>query len=202
MLFVKIDKMKFLSFCSIILIAINIVVTDLVLGVFYNKISQYFPVSELYMRNFLFSGITMVMVGYLIKKYSDKINTISNKALFLSLAAGVIIFAAEYMIFEHKAAISGKIMAIVLFILATNNEKNITYSLKNKILSEIPLVIYIVHLPLSTLIWYFINEFSFTENIVFSYIYPIIIVLLSLAVSYIVSIFIVKSQSSKMKATE
>lgn len=202
MFFVKIGKMKFLSVCSIILVFINIIVTDFILGLFYYKISQNIPESALLVRNFLLSGITMFMVGYLIKKYSEKVNTLSNKTLFITLAASVVIFAAEFLLFEQKTALSNKITAIALFILATNNERNIKYSTKDKILSEMPLVMYIVHFPLIGIISHFAKQYNIFGNPVFSWAHPIIIVLLSLAVSYFVSMLIVKYHSRKTKITQ
>lgn len=137
MLFVNKFNLYKISYLLIpILLFINIVGTDIM-----NMLGK--PIPYLF-RNFLFCGFPFFMLGNLINRKKDIVNTISNRLIFLLIVIGNLMAIIERFTTIKKEEYFGSIIVVsCMLILSINNTDKFRCNIMEKIGEKLSLFIYL-----------------------------------------------------------
>lgn len=147
--------------------------------IFYDVVLGYMgmTMSYIYMRNFLFQGIPFFAIGYLLYMYKEK--RISNFVLTATALIGIAMIFAEIKLFARNGGfyIGSVLVSVALFKVFSGFNFSLNNEYISYILAEAPLYIYILHIP--------VNSFfcRFGLNNMNGYIYPIVVLIVTLAIS-------------------
>lgn len=187
MLLLKFNKLKVMEVLTPILLVVSILFFDIILGVINIEISQ------LIVRNFLLMGMPFVCIGYFLKMNENRLSGINNLALLSTLILGFAVFIIEYLFLYNMSELyfGSSIIAVSLFILCIRDNRQQKSNKFFAYISDASLTIYIVHSPLSNVCNKLIDKTGMNRTVAFEYIYPIVIILLSIIISFF--IYVVKS---------
>lgn len=143
-------------------------------------------------RNCLFYGLPFVIIGIWIKKNQEKLSKkISNKTCIIGSIIGEVIVAIEYLITKTSLDIyiGTIISSFFVFIFSIKNPNKYFSKILEYIGEKLSMLMYILHILAINIVTDIAIWLNMSDSITFEWIKPIIVVCITIIMSYTYNIF-------------
>lgn len=175
----KFKLKKLLNFLPIIII-FTAFFFDIVLG------KMQIIVTPLLGRNFLMMGLPLFSIGYSIKQYENRIKK-PKQWILSSFVVGIVLFIIEFIFFSRNSEVyfgmvlvASSLFSLTVYLDKKHKEISLKY-VDN--LGDISLYIYVFHILVNNIILKIIKNFDLQTSTVFDYVYPFIVIIITLLIS-------------------
>ena len=185
----KFKVYKLFHVISIIVLVLHVIIRSLV-----RECNWY---DDIYFRNFLLFGLPFVLLGSFIKKHEEKLTRIfNNKMCIVGELIGEVMIIVEYLIFHASDYYIGTIITtFFVFLFTIKNPKLYVSKILEFIGDKLSMYVYIFHMLGLYIINLIANLMNISNNIIFRWSRPILVIIFTLGISYL--IYLVMNKSNK-----